>query len=153
VKSSLRREPNVPGDLLRALFDNVTRPFLAFLRKIDRETPVRLDLHLVIDNYATHKTEKVKRWLARHKRFKLHFTPTSSSWLNLVERLFAEITRQRIRRGVFHNVTELEDAIHEWIEHRNQDPKPFTWTAKAKPILASHRRAQKALAIVKAGCK
>jgi len=127
--------------------------FLAFLRKIDRETPARLDLHLVIDNYATHKTEKVKRWLARHKRFTLHFTPTSSSWLNLVERLFAEITRQRIRRGVFHNVTELENAIHEWIEHRNQDPKPFTWTAKAKPILASHRRAQKALAIVNAGCK
>jgi hypothetical protein len=79
--------------------------------------------------------------------------PTSSSWLNLVERLFAEITRQRIRRGVFHNVTELENAIHEWIEHRNQYPKPFTWTAKAKPILASHRRAQKALAIVNAGCK
>ena len=92
---------------------------LAFLRKIDRETPVRLDLHLVIDNYATHKTEKVKRWLARQERFKLHFTPTSSSWVNLVERLFAEITRQRIRRGVFHNVTELEDAIREGIEHRN----------------------------------
>ena len=113
--------------------------FLAFLRKIDRETPARLDLH--------------QRWLARHKRFKLHFTPTSSSWLNLVERLFAEITRQRIRRGVFHNVAELEAAIHEWIDHRNQDPKPFTWTAKAKPILAAHRRAKKALAIVKAGCK
>ncbi len=127
--------------------------FLAFLRKIDRETPARLDLHLVIDNYATHKTEKVKRWLARHKRFKLHFTPTSSSWLNLVERLFAEITRQRIRRGNFHNVAELEAAIDEWIEHRNQNPKPFTWIAKAKPILASHRRAKKALAIVKAGCK
>src|ERR1700730_9970766 len=85
--------------------------FLAFLKKIDRETPAHLDLHLVIDNYATHKTEKVKRWLARHKRFKLHFTPTSSSWLNLVERLFAEITRQRIRRGIFHNVAELEAAI------------------------------------------
>ena len=119
--------------------------FLAFLRKIDRETPAHLDLHLVIDNYATHKTEKVKRWLARHKRFKLHFTPTSSSWLNLVERLFAEITRQRIRRGIFHNVAELEAAIDEWIEHRNQNPKPFTWTAKAKPILASHRRAKKAM--------
>jgi transposase len=127
--------------------------FLAFLRKIDRETPAHLDLHLVIDNYATHKTEKVKRWLARHKRFKLHFTPTSSSWLNLVERLFAEITRQRIRRGIFHNVAELEAAIDEWIEHRNQTPKPFTWTAKAKPILASHRRAKKAMAIVKAGSK
>jgi transposase len=126
--------------------------FLLFLRKIDRETPPHLDLHLVIDNYATHKTEKVKRWLVRHKRFKLHFTPTSSSWLNLVERLFAEITRQRIRRGVFHNVMELEAAIHEWIEHRNQDPTPFTWTAEAKPILVSHCRAQKTLAIVEAGC-
>src|SRR6202045_5511602 len=123
--------------------------FLAFLRKIDRETPARLDLHLVIDNYATHKTEKVKRRLARHKRFKLHFTPTSSSWLNLVERLFAEITRQRIRRGIFHNVAELEAAIDEWIEHRNQTPKPFTWTAKTKPILASHRRAKKAMAMSK----
>jgi transposase len=127
--------------------------FLVFLRKFDRETPARLDLHLVIDNYAKPKTEKVKRWLVRHKRFKLHFSPTSSSWLNLIERLFAEITRQRIRRGVFHNVTELEAAIHEWIEHRNQDPKPFEWIAKAKPFLASHRRAQKALAIVNAGCK
>ena len=95
----------------------------------------------------------MKRWLARHKRFKLHFTPTSSSWLNLVERLFAEITRQRIRRGIFHNVAELEAAIDEWLERRNQNPKPFTWTAKAKPILASHRRAKKAMAIVKAGCK
>jgi hypothetical protein len=95
----------------------------------------------------------VKRRIAKHKRFKLRLTPTSSSWLNLVERLFAEITRQCIRRGVFRNVTELEDAIHEWIEHRNQDPKPLTWIAKTKPILASHRRAQKALAIVKAGCR
>src|SRR3979490_2334832 len=127
--------------------------FLAFLRKIGRETPAHLDLHLVIDNYATHKTEKVKRWLARHKRFKLHFTPTSSSWLNLVERLFAEITRQRIRRGIFHNVAELEAAIDEWIEYRNQNPKPFKWTASAKSILAKHRRAKNALAIAKAGCK
>ena len=127
--------------------------FLSFLRKIDRETPAHLDLHLILDNYATHKTQEVKRWLARHKRFTLHFTPTSSSWLNLVERLFAEITRQRIRRGTFNDVTELKTAIHEWIEHRNQDPKPFTWTANAKSILAYHRRAKKALAIVKAGCK
>ena len=110
--------------------------FLSFLKTIDRETPAHLDLHLILDNYATHKTPAVKRWLARHKRFTLHFTPTSCSWLNLVERLFAEITRQRIRRGVFRNVTELEDAIHEWIEHRNQDPRPFTWIATADEILA-----------------
>jgi len=127
--------------------------FLAFLKTIDRETPARLDLHLILDNYATHKTPAVRRWLARHKRFKLHFTPTSCSWLNLVERLFAEITRQRIRRGTFNNVAELKTAITDWIEHRNQNPKPFKWTATAKSILAKHRRAKKALANVKAGCE
>jgi transposase len=125
--------------------------FLVFLKKIDRETPAHLDLHLILDNYATHKTPAVKRWLARHKRFILHFTPTSCSWLNLVERLFAEITRQRIRRGIFHDVAELKAAIDEWIDHRNQDPKPFTWTATAKTILVKHRRVKKALA--KAGRK
>jgi transposase len=125
--------------------------FLAFLKKIDRETPAHLDLHLILDNYATHKTPAVKRWLARHKRLKLHFTPTSCSWLNMVERLFAEITRQRIRRGTFHNVAELETAIGEWIQHRNQNPKPFTWTATAKTILVKHRRAKNALAMVKDG--
>jgi transposase len=124
-----------------------------FLRTIDRETPAHLDLHLILDNYATHKTPAVKRWLARHKRFMLHFTPTSCSWLNLVERLFAEITRQRIRRGTFNDVTELKTAIDEWIEHRNQNPKPFKWIASPKFILAKHRRAKKALAIAKAGCK
>jgi transposase len=124
--------------------------FLSFLKKIDRATPAHLDLHLILDNYATHKTPAVKRWLARHKRFKLHFTPTSSSWLNLVERLFAEITRQRIRRGTFNNVDELKSAIADWITHRNQNPKPFKWTASAKSILAKHRRAKKALAFAKA---
>jgi transposase len=127
--------------------------FLSFLKTIDRETPAHLDLHLILDNYATHKTPAVKRWLARHKRLTLHFTPTSCSWLNLVERLFAEITRQRIRRGTFNDVTELQTAIDEWIEHRNQNPKPFNWTASAKSILAKHRRAKKALAIAIPGCK
>jgi transposase len=120
--------------------------FLAFLKKFNRETPAHLDLHLILDNYATHKTQTVKRWLTRHKRFILHFTPTSCSWLNLVERLFAEITRQRIRRGIFHDVAELKAAIDEWIEHRNQDPRPFTWTATGTTILVKHRRAKKALA-------
>jgi transposase len=124
--------------------------FLAFLKKVDRETPAHLDLHLILDNYATHKTPSVKRWLARHKRFMLHFTPTSCSWLNMIERLFAEITRQRIRRGTFNNVAELETAITEWIEHRNQNPKPFIWAATAKSILVKHRRAKKALAQAKA---
>jgi transposase len=109
--------------------------FLAFLKKIDRETPAHLDLHLILDNYATHKTPAVKRWLTRHQRFKLHFAPTSCSWLNMVERLFVEITRQRIRRGTFHNVAEIETAIAEWFQHRNQNPRPFTWTASAKSIL------------------
>jgi transposase len=127
--------------------------FLAFLKKINREMPAHLDLHLILDNYATHKTPAVKHWLARHKRFTLHFTPTSCSWLNFVERLFAEITRQRIRRGTFNNVGELKTAIAEWIMHRNQNPKPFIWTATAKSILAKHRRAKKALASVKAGCE
>ena len=126
--------------------------FLEFLKKIDRETPAHLDLHLIADNYATHKTPAVKRWLKRHPRFHLHFTPTSSSWLNLVERLFAEITRQRIRRGTFTSVPELIAAIEHWIAHRNANPKPFTWTKTAKKLIASHRRARKALDNQAGGC-
>lgn len=104
-----------------------------------------LDLHLILDNYATHKAPPVQRWLKRHSRFTPHFTPTSSSWLNLVERLFAEITRQRIRRGTFTGVPELEAAITDWIEHRNLNPKPFVWTAKPNAIIAKYRRARAAL--------
>ena len=127
--------------------------FLKFLKKIDRETLPNLDLHLIADNYATHKTPAVQRWLKRHPRFKLHFIPTSSSWLNLVERLFADITRQQIRRGVFHSVTELEAAIVEWINHRNANPKPFVWTATARSITLKRNRAKKVLANIAAGCK
>ena len=123
-----------------------SKEFLAFLKKVSRETPAHLDLHLILDNYATHKTPSVKRWLARNPRCTLHFTPTSCSWLNMVERLFAEITRQRIRRGTFNNVAELEAAILDWVNHRNDHPKPFVWTAKANPIIAKHLRARKALA-------
>jgi len=122
------------------------KEFLKFLRKIDRATPAHRDLHLILDNYATHKAPTVTRWLKRHPRFHLHFTPTSSSWLNLVERLFAEITRQRIRRGTFDSVPDLEAAIVEWIEHRNEHPKPFIWTANARTIIAKYRRAREALA-------
>jgi transposase len=129
------------------------KEFLDFLKKIDRVTPAELALHLIVDNYATHKTPAVQRWLAKHKRFTLHFTPTSSSWLNLVERLFAEITRQRIRRGTFNTVEELKTAIADWIEYRNQNPKPFKWTAKPKSIIAKYRRANKAIAKVKMGCQ
>ena len=126
--------------------------FLGFLKKIDRETLAHLDLHLIADNYATHKTPAVKRWLKRHPRFHLHFKPTSSSWLNLVERLFAEITRQRIRRGTFTSAPELKAAIEDWIAHRNANPKPFTWTKTAKKLIASHRRARKALNNQADGC-
>ncbi len=99
--------------------------FLGFLRLIDQRTPQGLDLHLVVDNYATHKTPAVKRWIKAHPRFHLHFTPTSASWLNMVERFFAEITRNRIRRGAFKSVAELKHAIMDYLESHNANPKPF----------------------------
>jgi transposase len=109
--------------------------FLKFLRKLDHETPSELALHLILDNYSAHKHDAVGRWLKRHRRFHLHYTPTSSSWLNLVERWFREITDKRIRRGSFHSVAELEQAIREYLEHNNQQPKPFVWTASVAKIL------------------
>ena len=119
--------------------------FLRFLRAIDRNTPKPLHLHLVVDNYATHKHPKVKAWLARHKRFHLHFTPTSASWLNLVERFFGLITEDAIRRGVFRSVADLEAAIEAYLEHHNADPKPFIWTAPAPEILEKVNRGRRAL--------
>ena len=119
--------------------------FIGFLKQIDASTPPDVDLHLILDNYATHKHEKVKRWLARRPRFHLHFTPTSGSWLNLVERWFGEITRQRIRRGVFQSVKQLEEAIKAYIAHHNEHAKAFTWTAQPEEILAKVRRARAAL--------
>ena len=95
----------------------------------------------MLDNYATHKTPQVKAWLAKHPRFHLHFTPTGASWMNLVERFFAEITTKRIRRGVFRSVGELEDAIRDYLDQHNADPKPFVWTKTAKAVLAKERRA------------
>ena len=127
------------------------KEFVAFLKKIDRLVAKSLDVHLVLDNYATHKTAEVKAWLAKHPRFHCHFTPTSCSWLNLVERLFAEITRQRIRRGVFTSVDELRAAIAAWVDAWNADPRPFRWTAKAGSIINKHRRAKKALAAASGG--
>lgn len=109
--------------------------FLKFLRKIDRETPDGMNLHLIVDNYGTHKHPNVKKWLSKHKRFHLHFIPTSSSWLNLIERWFGEITQKRIRRGVFHSVPDLIAAIEEYIRLNNQDPKPFVWTKKVDEII------------------
>lgn len=119
--------------------------FLRFLRAIDRNTPKPLDLHLVVDNYATHKHPKIKAWLKRHRRFHIHFTPTSASWLNLVERFFGLITADAIRRGVFRSVAELEAAIELYLEHYNADPKPFIWTAPAADILEKVARGRRAL--------
>lgn len=119
--------------------------WLKFLKKIDAETPPDLDLHLILDNYATHKHATVKTWLKKHPRFHLHFTPTSSSWLNLVERWFREITDKRLRRGTFRSVPELVAAIHEYLDHNNTHAKPLIWTKQAAPILEKVRRAQAAL--------
>ena len=121
------------------------REFLRFLKLIDQKTPVDLDLHLIVDNYATHKTPAVKRWLKSHPRFHLHFTPTSASWLNMVERFFAEITRKRIRRSAFKSVAELKSAIMEYLENHNADPKPFIWTKSAAEILEKVARAKQVL--------
>jgi len=119
--------------------------WLKFLKQIDRETPPGLDLHLIVDNYATHKHPKVQAWLKRHRRFHIHFTPTSSSWLNLVERWFREISDKRIRRGVFKSVQELVAAIMDYIRHHNADPQAFVWIAKADDILAKVSRARQRL--------
>lgn len=109
--------------------------FLQFLNQIDKETPPELQLHLILDNYATHKHIKVQNWLKRHKRFHLHFTPTSSSWLNLIERWFKEITDKRIRRGTFKSVPDLIDAVEDFIANHNENPKRFIWSAPAERIL------------------
>ena len=113
------------------------REFLGFLKMIDAAVPQDLDLHLVLDNYATCKTLEVHKWLLRHPRFHLHFTPTSSSWLNLVERWFAELTNRKLRRSALRSVTELEADIRKWINEWNRDPKPFIWTKTADEILES----------------
>ena len=109
--------------------------FLRFLTLIDTAVPPDLDLHLVLDNYATHKTPAIHQWLLKHPRFQLHFTPTSSSWMNLVERWFAELTNRKLRRSAHRSVTELEADIRKWINEWNKDPKPFVWTKSADEIL------------------
>src|SRR4051812_16250234 len=119
--------------------------FIKSLKRIDAETPPGLDLHLIVDNYATHKPPKVQSWLKRHRRFHLHFIPTSSSWLNLVERWFREITTKRIRRGVFKSVERLIEAIQAYIDDHNSNPRPFVRTAKAKDILEKVARARAVL--------
>jgi len=117
-----------------------SQEFLKFLEEVDRQLLTPAAVHIVMDNYGTHKTPKVKRWFARHPRYHLHFTPTSASWLNQVERFFAEITQRRIRRGTFTHVRELEQSIHDYLQHHNQNPKPFVWTATANAILSKVQR-------------
>lgn len=119
--------------------------WLKFLCVIDQVTPPEKDLHLIVDNYATHKHPKVQRWLARHPRFRVHFTPTGGSWLNMVERFFRDLTQNRLRRGVFHDAEELIMAIGEYIDKHNRNPKPFIWTTKASDILEKVKRARRAL--------
>lgn len=114
--------------------------FLQFLRTIETNVPPNLDVHLVMDNYGTHKTPSIKAWFARHPRFHVHFTPTSASWINQVERWFATITEQYIRRGTHRSTRQLEQAIRQYLDLNNANPKPFVWTKSADDILASIKR-------------
>lgn len=119
--------------------------FLKFLKTIDREVPKHLQVHLILDNYATHKHPAVKRWLESHRRFHLHFTPTSASWLNQVERWFRDLTEQNLRRGIFGSVPELIASIEDYLDTSNENPRPYVWTATAESILAKVARARATL--------
>ncbi|NJC57631.1 IS630 family transposase [Brevibacterium marinum] len=119
--------------------------FLTFLKTVDSQVPKGLQVHLVLDNYATHKHAVIKHWLANHKRFHLHFTPTSSSWLNQVERWFRDLTEKNLRRGIFDSVPDLIDSIEAYIDANNDDPKPYVWTATAESILEKVARARTTL--------
>jgi transposase len=119
--------------------------FIRFLNKINRETLAEQELHLIVDNYATHKHPKVRAWLERHPRFHFHFTPTSASWLNAVEGFFAKLTRRRLKRGVFKGIVDLQAAINRFLAETNQNPKPFTWTADPDAIIEKIRRGKQAL--------
>ena len=126
--------------------------FLRFLRQLDAEYATEQEFHLILDNYGTHKTPPVQRWLARHPRFKVHFIPTSSSWLNLVERWFGDLTGKAVRRGSFASVPDLITAIEAFIAAWNRDPKPFVWQAKAEDILAKIERCRRRLEQIQPGC-
>lgn len=126
--------------------------FLRFVRRLDQEFPKELTLHLVMDNYGTHKTPEVQRWLARHPRFVIHFIPTSSSWVNLVERWFGELTRKAVRRGAFVSVKDLVEAIQAFLAAWNENPKPFVWTATVEEIIKKIERARAKLEAIKPGC-
>ncbi len=126
--------------------------FLHFLKRLDGEFPPELDLHVVMDNYGTHKHPRVQAWLKRHPRFVPHFIPTSSSWLNLVERWFGELTQKRVRRGAFVSVPDLIAAIDEFLAAWNQDPKPFVWTATVESIVEKLKKCRQTLEQIKPGC-
>ena len=126
--------------------------FLKFLQRLDGEFPGEVKLHVVMDNYGTHKHPRVQRWLKRHERFVAHFIPTSSSWLNLVERWFGELSGKRIRRGVFVSVEDLQQAIEEFLAAWNNDPKPFVWTATVDSIVEKLNRCRQTLERIKPGC-
>ena len=126
--------------------------FLKFLRRINREFPGNTSLHVVMDNYGTHGTPEVKAWLKRHARFVVHYVPTSCSWLNLIERWFAELTNKRIRRDSFHSVDDLIAAIEQFLAVWNQKPKPFVWTATVESILAKLTRCRQTLEQIQPGC-
>ena len=119
--------------------------WIALLGQINRHVPKEKQVHIIADHYAAHKHPNVQRWVARHKRFHIHYTHTSASWLKMVERFFRDFTQQRIRRGVFHSVAELINAIQEYVENHNRQPKPFIWTAKASDILQKITRAKRIL--------
>jgi transposase len=119
--------------------------WIRFLNMIQRNTPSEKEIHIICDNYATHKHEKVQSWMKRNKRFHVHFTPTSASWLNMVERFFRDISERRLRHGVFRSVDELADAVTQYVAHHNKDPKPFIWTATASDILEKVKRAREKL--------
>jgi len=119
--------------------------FIRFLNKINRETPAGREVHLIVDNYATHKHPKVRAWLGRHQRFHFHFTPTSASWLNAVEGFFAKLTRRRLKRGVFKGIVDLQAAINRFLRETNDDPKPFVWTADPDAIIEKVHRGKQVL--------
>ena len=135
-RSSLARvNAEQPHTLYEALVGRLLSRCLKFLRRLDRAFPRDLTLHVILNNYATHKHKAVRKWLAAHPRFKLHFTPTSASWLNLVESWFSKLTQQRLRHGVFCSVQELVAAIKDYLTHHNADPKPFAWNTTVDAII------------------
>lgn len=119
--------------------------FIRFLNRIEREVPVDRDIHVILDNYAAHKKDKVRAWLARHPRWTFHFTPTSCSWLNAVEGFFAKLTKRRLKRGVFRSIVDLQGAINRFLAEHNTEPKPFVWTADPDKIIAAVRRGHQSL--------